>query len=159
MKTTIKFNASASLNYQKYDAEVILELAEGEKLTPADKEKFQNYVNEVAVKKVAELATAIETVKVENPSLNIDKKEPVVLNVSAPTPAVTTAGGSDPLTSLKTMMGGQSRGGDYFVRGGNHTLGEATEKELNYIANLTSRSYSPIANAARALLDSGFKGV
>lgn len=156
MKTTLKFNASASLNYQKYDAEVILELAEGEKLTPADKEKFQNYVNEVAVQKVAELATAIETVKAENPSLNIDKKEPVVLNVSAP---VANAGGSDPLASLKTMMGGQSRGGDYFVRGGNHTLGEATEKELNYIANLTSRSYAPIANAAKALLESGFTGV
>lgn len=151
MKTTLKFIASASLNYQKYDAEVVLELEEGEKLTPADKEKYQNYVNEVATKKVTELAEKIEEVKKSNPSINIDK--------AAVTTTPPTNGGGIDLTALKSMSGGQSKSGAYFVRNGNHTLGEATNKELQYLANLTSKSYEAVATAAKTLLASGFNGV
>lgn len=153
MKTTLKFVSSASLNYQKYGAEVVLELEEGEKLTPADKEKYQNYVNEVATKKVTELAEKIEEVKNTNPSINIDKM------TVTPTNTTTNVGGGADLTALKSMSGGQSRSGAYFVRNGNHTLGEATLKELQYLANLTAKSYEAVATAAKTLIASGFNGV
>ena len=151
MKTTLKFTASASLNYQKYDAEVMLELEEGEKLTPSDKEKYQNFVNEVATKKVTELAEKIEEIKNNNPSINVDK---TVVTTTPP-----TNGGGVDLTALKSMPGGQAKSGAYFVRNGNHTLGEATNKELQYLANLTAKSYEAVATAAKALLASGFNGV
>lgn len=155
MKTTLRFNASASLNYQKYDAEVVLELAEGEKLTPAEKEKYQKYVNEVAVVKVTELAKMVEAAKEENPELNVDKKvvvAPAVVPATVPTPAPSNAPVSN-LDSLKAVDGGK------FVRGGNHTLGCATLKELNYIAGLTAKSYENMKLAAQALLASGYTGV
>ena len=133
MKTTLIFLSEASLAFQKASAGVTIELAEGEKLTAKDKETFQDYTVEMALKGVKKLADGVQELA---PTVKVADCKPVVVTTVTEEPDL-----------------GEMIVPEKFIRAASHKLKDATPKELKYISGLTSKTYAQYAEAAQKYME------